>query len=464
MRPGIRVLRPTTQIPVISDLSRRKVLSTGGSLLVAQIATALSGIVTARALGPEGKGVVAGVMAWPQLSAWVLLLGLGTATSLRVAETRDGSVSEALGNTVVYCLTVGVLGTVVGYAVLPGALEHLGPDARATAHLALLAIPISMFTEVLAGICLGLGRVRRYNTARVVGGLTVLVASLALVIADSATPQTVVLATMSGGLVGATIAAGGLPWRRIGVSLAKLRRDLAYGLRVFLTSMLNLINVRLDILLMTAFVSGSEIGYYTIANNAMLPITVVGTTMATLIMPAIGRARADRAGEASEDGSLIRRTAARYGLLMLIVAAVVAAAAPFALPFVFGQAFEPAVVLVWILLPGFVLRGYAHIVDAGLIGMRRPWVGNLAQGAGVLITAAMLPFLLPKYGAQGAAITSTCAYSASAVISLWALGRVQRIASKQTISTPLAPIGTPELDSTEIADVRDVQPDPGTRS
>lgn len=393
---------------------------------MAQVAAAAGGIVTARALGPDGKGVVAGVVAWPQLSAWLLLLGLGTAMSLRVAEDPAAGLDSALGNALVYCTLVGCLGTACGLAFLPGALSHLGPDAPGATRIAVLAVPISMIGEVLAAINLSLGRVRRYNAARLVGGVSVLVLSIAVVVAGAATPQVVVMVTLVGGLLPLFVVARGLPWRRMRVALGQLRRDLAYGRRVFLTSFLGLVNLRLDVLVMTAFLEAKEIGWYSIAISAMLPITVVTAATVSLIMPAVGRARGARECESSSDVSMIRRTALRYCLLTVGVAAGLAAVIPWALPLLFGKGFQPAVNLAWILLPGFVAQAYAYIVDAGLVGMRKPWVGNASQGAGLVLTLSLLPFLLPHWGATGAAVTSTIAYAASAAVSVWALGRVAR--------------------------------------
>jgi O-antigen/teichoic acid export membrane protein len=427
-QPNASGLRSPHAAPIalIPTINRRKVFSTGTSLLVAQVASALGGILTARALGPEGKGVVAGVIAWPQLSAWLLLLGVGTATSLRVAETPDAGLDDALGNSLVYCVVVGCIGTVAGMTFLPTALAHLGPDAPAATRLAILAIPISMLAEVVAGINLALGRVRQYNAARIVGGLSFLIMSVALVVGRAATPQTVVGITLLAGLLPLGVVAYGLPWRRMQLALHRLRRDLAYGLRVFLTSLLGLVNLRLDILVMTAFLGASEIGWYSIAVNAMLPITVVTTATVSLIMPAVGRVRGAREADSQSDVALIRRTALRYSSLTVAVAAALAAAVPWALPVAFGRSFEPAVHLAWILLPGFVAQGYAYIVDAGLVGMRKPWVGNASQGLGVLVTLSMLPIMLPRYGATGAAIVSTVSYTTSAAVSVWALGRVGR--------------------------------------
>lgn len=428
----------------MSEITRGKAISTGASLLLANGCTAVAGIVTARALGPQGKGVVAAVLAWPQLASWLLLAGLGVATALRVAESRESALTDALGNAVLHCVLIGAVGTAAGLALLPGILDHLGGDAAATTRLAVLAIPLSMLSEVTMGINLSLGRTRRYNAARAATGLTVLVICVILVIVGAVTARHVVAATIAGGLVSLAIAARGLPWRRLVIVLPQLGRDLQYGARVFLTSLLGLVNLRLDVLLMSAFLAADKIGLYTVAFNALLPIAIVTTTGTALIMPAVGRARGDRAGESSADGSFVRRTALRFGLVSSILAVLIAVALPWALPLLFGEAFQPAVQLAWILLPGFVAQGYANMVDAGTVGMRRPWVGNASQGAGVLVTAALLPFLLPRYGSTGAAIVSTLSYSATAVVAVWALGRVQRDA----------------IDTGKQADLQDAPPEP----
>lgn len=406
-------------------MSRRTVLSTGVSLLIAQVATAISGIIVARALGPEGKGIVAAALVWPQISAWVLLLGLNTASSVRVSESR-ASLHYCLGNAVLYSLSVGVVGTTVGVLLLPAVLDHLGPGAAESARITVSVIPLVMLGEVVAGINLGLGRTRQYNAARIVSGLSMLVASIVLTSVGLGTPQSLTSAGCLAAVAGLIVGAIGLPWRSVVVAVNGLRADVMYGIRVFLTGLLGLINLRLDLLLISAFLGASEIGFYSIATSAMLPIALISTTAATLILPSIGKARGQRAGESLADVSLIRRTALRYSLITVAVAASLAAALPVALPLVFGQEFEPAVTMAWILLPGFIAQGYATIVDAGMVGMRKPWVGNLSQGAGVLVTASLLPILLPAYQATGAAIVSSVAYTVSACVALVASSRIYR--------------------------------------
>jgi O-antigen/teichoic acid export membrane protein len=409
----------------VSQLTRSKILSTGTSLLIWQVATAISGIIVARALGPSGKGIVAAALIWAQTAAWLLLLGLNTSSSVRASESRS-TLDHLLGNAVLYSVGVGIVGTGAGLWFLPRALDHLGPGAAQAARITVLAIPLVMLSEVVAGINLGLGRTRHYNAARLTSGLSVLLASIALVGVRAATPQSLTAAGCFIGLAGLAVGAHGLPWRRLRVAVAALRADIAYGLRVFLTSALQIVSFRIDILVMSSFLGAAQIGYYSIATSAMLPMALVYTTTINLLIPSVAKARGARAGESVADIALIRRAAFRGTMITVAVAGAVAIALPFAVPLAFGATFTPAVALAWILLPGYVATAYATIIDAGMIGMRTPWVGNLSQGAGFLVTVCLLPLVLPTYQATGAAVISTVAYTASAVVAVWGSSRVHR--------------------------------------
>ena len=75
-------------------------------------------------------------------------------------------------------------------------------------------------------------------------------------------------------------------------------------------------------------------------------------------------------GGEAEAARLIRRTAARALLFTAGAAAVAAALAPFAIPFVLGDAFEGAALPLALLMPGVV--AYAPVTGAGGLSLRAP--------------------------------------------------------------------------------------------
>ena len=117
-----------------------------GSVLGAQAIMAVYGILTARLLGPDGKGIVTAVFTWSQLLAWGSVAGLSTAIGVGVAgadagKPTDDTVRKALANAVL--VTVGL--TVAGQQLASLLVDQFG----------LLRLPRRPLTRArLAGVAL----------------------------------------------------------------------------------------------------------------------------------------------------------------------------------------------------------------------------------------------------------------------------------------------------------------------
>jgi antigen flippase len=408
----------------------RKVFSTGAALITAQMLLAIAGVIAARVLGPDGRGMVTGILIWTQLLPLIALGGLNQALSVRVSSGGGRpALSVALGNALAYALGVGGIVTVGAVAILPSVLDRLGPHAGLIAAIGLVTIPLSILGELLFSVNIALDRIGHFVRCRLVGPALVLTGTVVLWAVGSITPAAIVATTLIGGAVGTVLAGAGLPWRKAKLVLTELRGDVAFAIKVAVAGWLELTNLRFDLLVMSTFVPTAQIGFYGVANNAMIPVTTIAAAAAGLLTPAVARKLGGQAASAPDRRShvrAIRREAARYGLVAALGGVLLAVAAPLGIPLVFGHAFKPAVVLIWILIPGYVIRTAASILVAGAVGMRRASVGNLVEGASLVATAALLPVLLPRYQAVGAAVTSTVAYCVAGVTALWLVRRLAR--------------------------------------
>lgn len=422
-------VRPRPPAPVGCLWSRLRIwladrgalLWTSGALLTSQVLMALAGVVAARALGPSGKGIVTGVLVWPTVLSALALIGIPAALSVRVAASPSANLPTALGAALAHALGVGVTLALVARVIVPATLANLGASAPDIERWVVVVIPAGMLGESLMSVNLALGRLRRYNLCRIAGPTLLFLLTLLLWAAGGLTPARVVAATVAGGVLSLGLAACRLPWRSLGLDLRQTVADLRFGAKVSAASWLGLANLRLDVLLMSAFVPSAVLGYYGVANNAMIPVTVISASASVLLVPATARANQSYdAGDSASEApvALVAAEARRSLILAAVGGAVLAAAAPVAIPLVFGAAFRPAIVLIWILIPGFVARAYAGTVAAGAVGLRRPRVGNLSEAAAFLVTIVLLPFLLPRFEAIGAAVTSTLAYITSAVVAV----------------------------------------------
>lgn len=391
----------------------RKILWTSSSMVAAQVLMAGAGVLAARKLGPEGRGIATGVLIWSQLLPYIAIAGFNSALTVRVAARPSGTIGTALGNGIAFACVVGGVCTGVAIVILPSILGRLGPDAFVLAIAALSTIPLSLLAQVVAALQLALDRIRLLSVCGVLGPTLILAGTIVLWALEELTPSSFVALTLGGGVASLILSMWKLPWRSARLAPKMLLADARFGLKVAVAGWLSLANVRLDLLVMSTFISASQIGFYSIANNVMIPVTTLAMAAAALLTPAVARIErevTDVDPVASRQLELIHHQAMRYLLRAALGGAALAAVAPFALPLVYGKSFEPAVAMVWILIPGLVVRTYASIVVAGAIGMRRPSVGNIVEGTALVATLALLPILLPRFDAIGAAVTSTIAY------------------------------------------------------
>lgn len=400
-------------------IGRRSIVFTTGSVALSQILMAAAGVLTARPLGPDGKGVVAAIVTWTQMLSWASLAGTNSAMTVRVSSAGGRRVGSAVGNAISYSIVAGGVATSVGIVMVPHLLAHLGYGAHRLTLAMLATIPIAVLAELLLAIRLALGDVKLFNGCRLIGPSLSFIVAVAAVSVGRMTPG-IYIATLVVASLATTIAAAvGLPWRHVSIDVKALLVDLRFGLKVYLGSLMSFANARLDIVLMATFISASQIGLYSLANNLMAPVTVTAAAFCYLLTPAVATARSTPGGSIEAQVVAIRRASRRAMGIAVAGGLVVVVLAPVAVPFAFGRNFQGAVTMVWILVPGYVARSYAGVVAAGCTGLGRAWLPSRIEGAGLIVTAVALPVGLILAAAVGAAIASTLAYMGEGIAALF---------------------------------------------
>jgi antigen flippase len=417
---------------------RAPVARTSAALLLSQVLLGVAGIVAARILGPDGRGIVVGVTAWMGMLPVVFLLAMQRALAVRVA-SAPRELGSVAGSLIAYVVVVGLPVGIGAALLVPHLVADLGPAAAGIARWSLLvAIPASIANELLLAVTLARGRHGVYNACRVTQPVVLLAATLALAAGGRLTPTTMVAATVASVLACLVWLVGATPWRGTQFPRGAFVADLRFGARAAVAGWASMVNARLDFLLLSVFVSASQLGFYAVANNVMLVVTTIPSAAATLLMPRVASVAAGGASSEAtqrEQVALIYAHARRYGAVAAAGGACLALTAPFVVPLAFGRDFAPAVAMIWILIPGFVARAVTAVVVEGATGMRRVRVGNYAELAALVVTAALLAALLPPFAATGAAVASTAAYLTACAVALASLRRVAR-AGERDVAVP----------------------------
>jgi O-antigen/teichoic acid export membrane protein len=381
-----------------------------GGLTLANAATTISALVTApilaRTLDPDGRGVLASVLVPLALAPIVGQLGVGHYLAREAARGRSTRV--LVGSVGLPLLLVGVL-----TAVFADDLSSLLIPEDGTAHTLLQIgfslLAVALFANVLQDIAWGRQRWRLLTLVRVIppGLYAVAIAVLAVLSAVSVTSAVIAL-WATGFLVLVplvwTMRDAWVPRVRIDV----MKEGFAFGLKSWVGALGEVINLRLDQLLMIRLVSSHDLGLYAIAVNVATLPALVTSAFGSYLLPRV----------ASGDEHVVGRALRVALVLILFVGSLVGLASPIGLPLVFGEDFAGALPMVLILLAGLVPMTFVSILNPSLGGAGVPAAGTYAQIAALVVTVPGLLVAVPLIGAIGAAIVSSVAYAVSATVLL----------------------------------------------
>lgn len=376
------------------------------------VANSISLVVSARILGPEGRGAYSTLLVWSMTSASICDLSLGPAIARTLTIGRRFHRLRRLlpGAFFSASLAAVLLMTVFLMTFLRRSL----PDPF-TMPLALSIAPALILSAWGVYFFQGLASQVRYALARMLPPVICL-ALIVLQALDHLTLDGAVSAvSISYWLVGGWSAI--VAWRVLtahrdtasrtppegsdprDVSAASL---LGYGARTHLGTLASIANARLDLLLLSLIVPLAAVGNYALAVSLTTPIAIVGGGLAA--------ANFRRIGSASANDLAIVRSVWRRFFTPTIGLAFLPAIAAFFIPHLVGREFSAAILPTLILAAGSCGFGAIYLGTNILQARGLPGVSSvLLTTAGLTSAVTLLP-MVPHFGIVGAAMSSAFTY------------------------------------------------------
>lgn len=379
-------------------------------LLGAQVTSlafgAVFGIVTARVLGPSGKGVLAIAMLVPGVLALIFNLGIGIANTYFTGQGRfsPGDLSK---NSLLIGLGLGVVASLGFIALLPvvGArfFPHIGFGFLI---LGATMVPMGIVNEYLAAILLGLQRIKELAIYRVGVSVLTLIVLLALL---SFRIWGALLAVFIGNL-GAFIylcltfskgvlAKGQKPFFSV------LRETVGYGVRGHLGNVMQFLNYRLDSFLVNYFLSPYYVGIYSVAVTIGELIWLLPNAVSQSLF-------AQTSASLSNTANLRTPILFRQILIISSISCIMLIVfAKYLIPILYGDKFKPSILpLLW-LLPGIFSLSLSKILSGDLSGRGKVILGSYASLISFIVTIILDFILIPRHGVIGASIASSISYT-----------------------------------------------------
>jgi O-antigen/teichoic acid export membrane protein len=381
------------------------VLHSMGARAFIVVVNASTGILTARALHPAGRGELAAMGVWPTFLASAMTLGIPSALIFHTRR-NNAARSDLVRAALWMSLLLGSLATAAGILAMPVWLGQYSPFVVRMAQLFMLNTPIAIVIAVARAGC---EAQEDFFASSVSLCITPLLSLTALVIIW----QTIGLTPVSAN-VGYVI--GGLPAcaflllrlrHRVGRGSAKLlapaKHLLAYGVRSYGVDLCGTLSLYADQVLVVRLLSPEAMGIYVVALSLSRMLNVVHTAVAAVLFPKVVALLPSELFE-------VTGTAARMSTTLTAACGLVLAClGPIMLPLLYGHEFRNASSTLNILIAEVVLTGATLVLTQAFMALGRPGLVTILQSSGLLFTIPLLLLLVPRLGVLGASLALLCA-------------------------------------------------------
>lgn len=396
---------------------RRRTLETFASLVLATLVSAAYAILTARALGPGGKGVVTVLLLLPAVAS-ILLAGTLELANAYFGASQPDTRRRLLGNS----LVVSALGGSAAFALVLfiGAVATRFGGTWLELVLAAATIPLISATRLVAVLILSTGRTGTYNLLTPLGQVLLLALTAAAFVVWGSSPLAVVAANGVAQGFAFVVALGVVriaPGRPSG---ELLRQCVRYGVFGFSANLVHFLNLRLDFFLLSVIRSPAAVGVYSVAVTMAELLGRIPAAASTILLP--------RVASGAPGGVAFTTRVARIVLLASIAGGLVlAAVGSFLITLFFGDDFSGAYTPLLLLLPGTVALALANVLTSDLAGRGAPAILLYGSLIGLALTVVLDLLLIPAYGASGAALASTISYVVATIFIVVVFSRRHRM-------------------------------------
>ncbi|HET7421387.1 MAG TPA: flippase [Candidatus Dormibacteraeota bacterium] len=413
-----------------SPLVRTGTITLASRVVVFALSLA-AGVILARTLGPQGRGLYALALVAPSALTLVANLGVSQALTYYLAR-REFPVDSLIGHAITLALLLGAATTVLLVAVMAVAGRWVLPGVPfSLVVIASLSIPLGLFFYFSLSFVQGKEDFVGFNALYLVNALALVLLLVPLFAAR--------------GNVALAVGAWSLSWvptAVLGVFLLSrhgrlnlrleprvARALFRFGIVGYVGFVTNYLNFRLDAFLVNIFTNAAQVGFYAVAVSLAETIWYVASAASTVLAPRVASSE-----PATSDITTGRVSRVVVTITMLGAVALGLVASPL-IRLLFGGAFAPSVLAVWLLLPGIVTSGVARVLSGYLLGRNRLIVDFAASLAGLGMTLVFDIVLIPRYGFAGAAVASSLAYTTTMLVNMrWVVRN-----SSLTVKTLLVP-------------------------
>lgn len=439
-------------------IDRSRIVGSFGTTGIVVLVSLVTSVLLARFLAPEGRGLLLALAFWPALISALLNISLNESTTYHIARREgvsgDEYISSIVDSALVLQCAIAVIATLGCVAALPFVVTGERSAYLGTVLLYSLAfVPLTILSQHFRAVLQGQGKFHALNVLRLLQPFCYLFGLLVMVIFKAATVAHALLAMVTALIV--IVIAGGL---LTGISMARTSRSesvelLRTGVRFHRANVLLYGAAEADKFIVLVLLSNAEAGLFAVA----LAYSAIGAGIVTQTINLL--VSREMAMQVSSTGrkEVFTRTLRLAVLLLVTGSAAAAIAAPYLIPLLFGEAFEPAVLVALFLLVAASLRALRQVTDRTMRALHITRVGILGESVTLAVLIILGPTLISYFGLVGIAYAAVAAQVCGFVVAATLACRMMKVLP--TMLWPFHPSGLADVWSLLAAPVK-----PGARS
>lgn len=387
-------------------------MMTLGTKILLFVLAMFTSILTARILGPEGKGIVTIAFLVPNLAASLGGFSIGSANVFILRKNIYKSI-DVFSNSVILSILLSL--AYIGLFILffGHFQRHLFQEIEPLyVFLPIFALPIILFNKYSENILRGLYKIKEYNYGTLVNVisyasyLVILIVLLRLSVLGAIIAM--ILRFLSQALF---IFYNIIKTANIHPSLNTqlLKYSFKFGIKEHIGNVAQRLNLRLDMFFITSLWGSSYVGFYTVSVAIAELIWYIPDSIVVVLFPKISSLD-------KESADKFTPLICRLGVLIAGICSVfLAAISKIAITLMYGEIFLPSVEPLLCLLPGVLFLTIGKILASYTTGIGKPQYNTYSSLAAFAINIILLVILVPRYNITGAALASSVAYFIYAV-------------------------------------------------
>lgn len=199
-----------------------------------------------------------------------------------------------------------------------------------------------------------------------------------------------------------------------------LRRALRFGVKGYVGNALQVLNYRVDVLLLSAVATTATVGHYSVAVAVTTVLWLLPQALSDVLFPRIAALSAAEHPGAEAQRAFVEAKSLRHTTLLVVASAgLLALVLLFLVVPVYGPAFHDSIVLGLIRLPGVALLGIGGALSAMVVGRGRPAYALYSALISTPTTMVLYAALIPTLDATGAALASSLSFALNFVLALY---------------------------------------------